>query len=97
MREVPQSNYTATINAPDGVRFSASARTVAQLTAEIVSYIRTRCDDVLWPAVAQQVRALLDDDQADAAIALYFANVGQRWDEEQLELGGPANAMSMAW
>jgi hypothetical protein len=34
------------------------------------------------------VRALIDDDKPYAAIALYFDNVGQRWDEERLELGG---------
>jgi hypothetical protein len=44
----------------------------------------------LWPPVAANVRALVTDDRPYAAIALYFAHVGERWDEERLELGGLA-------
>jgi hypothetical protein len=85
---VSQANFTATVHAADGVRFAASSRSPEQLTAQIVSYIRERCDDVLWPAVAKQVRRLIDERQSYAAIVLYFAEVGQRWDEERLELEG---------
>jgi len=53
-----------------------------------VTYVRGRCDDVLWPRVAANVRALVADDRPHAAIALYFAHVGERWDEERLGLGG---------
>jgi hypothetical protein len=83
-----QSNFTAIVHAVDGVRLVASAQCPQQLTAQIVAYVRARCDDVLWPSVAKRVRDLVEDDKPYAAIALYFAQVGERWDEEQLELGG---------
>ena len=85
MQETP---LTAIVHAADGVRFVATARCPAHLSAQIVSYIGERCDDALWPAAAAEVRALIDDDKPYAAIALYFARVGERWDEERLELGG---------
>jgi hypothetical protein len=72
----------------DGVRFIASAERPENLVAQIARYIRERCDDVLWPPVASEVHKLLDDDKPYAAIALYFDHVGERWDEERLELGG---------
>jgi hypothetical protein len=85
---VPQPKYTATVYATDGIRFTASAECPQHLLAQIVSYIRERCDHVLWPAAASEVNSLLDDDKPYAAIALYFANVGERWDQERLQFGG---------
>jgi hypothetical protein len=85
---IHQPTFTAIVHAADGVRFVASARCPDHLTAQIVDYIRERCDDVLWPSIARDVRALIDLDKPYAAIALYFAHVGERWDEEHLELGG---------
>jgi hypothetical protein len=85
---IQETTYTAIVHAADGVLFVASAHSRAQLTAQIVSYIRERCDYVLWPAVSDKVRALIDDDEPDAAITMYFARAGERWDEECLELGG---------
>jgi hypothetical protein len=83
-------SFTAVVHAADGVRFVASAPTSAELTDQVVEYIATRCDDSLWPPAAAQVRKFLDDGDPDAAIAAYFANVGQRWDDERLELD-PSN------
>lgn len=83
---VRERYFTAIVHAADGVRFVASAPSSAALAQELVAYIARRCDDSLWPSVAAQVRRYIDDGQPYAAIATYFANVGQRWDAERLEL-----------
>ena len=83
-----QSVYTATVLAPDGVLFVATSDSPRALTTQVVDYIRERCDDVLWPADAAEVRSLIDNDKLEAAIATYFTCVGERWDTERLELGG---------
>ncbi len=77
---------TAVVHAADGVRFVASAPSSAALANEVAGYVASRCDDSLWPSVAAQVREFIEDGNPDAAIATYFANVGQRWDHERLEL-----------
>jgi hypothetical protein len=77
--------FTAVVHADDGVRFVASAATADALAAELAAYVSERCDDVLWPAVAQRVRSLLDRSDFEAAVAIYFENVGDRWDTERLE------------
>lgn len=83
----PQRNtLTATVYSADGVRFAASAASPQELAAQIVGYVLERCDYVLWPVAAAHVRALIQHDEPDAAIATYFANVGLRWDDERLEL-----------
>src|SRR5687768_2896705 len=73
--------YTATIRASDGVRFTAAAATPELLTREIVAYVMSRGDYVLWPEDARRVRELIEAGEAAAAINLYFASVGDRWDE----------------
>jgi hypothetical protein len=78
--------FTATIRAPDGARFTAAAATPELLNREIVAYVLSRSDYVLWPDDARQVRELIETGEADAAINLYFASVGDRWDEEWLEI-----------
>jgi hypothetical protein len=77
--------YRATVHSTDGVRFSARADGPEALTREILSYVRERCDSVLWAEDAEAVRKLMDQNRHDAAIALYFDRVGERWDEEWLE------------
>lgn len=87
------SGYTAIVRAPDGVRFTVSAASAAARAAQLVDYISARCEYTLWPPAAARVRALIDVKNTDAAIAAYFANVGDRWDEEQLELRSPSSEM----
>jgi hypothetical protein len=82
------SQYTAVVHAADGVRFTAVARRPDELAARVVGYIRERCDDTLWPDDARRIHELIDDRSLYAAIALYFSNIGDRWDIEHLELGG---------
>lgn len=68
------------------MRFIANTDSAEELAAQIIGYIRERCEFVLWPAPVRQLRALIGDGNLYAAIALYFARVGERWDEEWLEL-----------
>jgi len=84
--------FTAIVHAADGVRFVASSRNARALAAQVAGYVRERCDDTLWPTVAAEVKTLIEKNKLEAAIATYFANVGQRWDVEQLELGGVLGA-----
>lgn len=83
-----QAPLTAVIHAADGVRFVAAAPCPAELVAQIMTYILARYEDALWPSVAAKVRALIADDHPYAAIAVYFAHVGERWDDERLQFGG---------
>lgn len=83
-------SYTATVTGTDGVLFVAASSSASALEASIADYVRARCDDVLWPADAAEVRALFAAGDVDAAIAWYFAHVGARWDDERLELGRDA-------
>lgn len=78
--------FTAVVHDADGVRFVAAAHAWRELEAQVVDYIGERCDYVLWPRAAANVRELIARDSKCAAIAAYFANVGQRWDPERLEL-----------
>jgi len=86
--------FTAVVRSADGVRFVATASDTAGRSASLVEYIRQRCDYTLWPDDARRVRAMIDDQDAEGAIATYFATVGQRWDEERLELRDPVGATS---
>jgi hypothetical protein len=83
-----RSRFTATVHAADGVRFVAKAQCAEDITRQLAKYVVERCDSVQWPAVAQQVRSLVDDRRLQDAIDLYFEHVGERWDEEHLEVEG---------
>jgi hypothetical protein len=76
--------HVAVVRGADSVLFTASGSSDAEIAASLVTYIAERCDDVLWPADANEVRRLIDAHREDEAIARYFASVGQRWDEERL-------------
>jgi hypothetical protein len=80
------AKFTATVRAADGVRFVAASRCAHEIARALVEYVRARCDDVLWPEPARDVHALIAAHQSCAAIATYFEHVGERWDEESLEL-----------
>ena len=78
--------FTAVVHDAHGARFVAAARSQREREAQLVDYIRERYDHVLWPSAAANVRELIARDRKSAAIVAYFANVGQRWDDERLEL-----------
>jgi hypothetical protein len=80
---------TAVVRAADGVRFSATGHGEDALLPQVVEYVASRCDDVLWPAASREVRQLIADHRESEAIAVYFRNVGLRWDEEWLEMEMP--------
>jgi hypothetical protein len=79
----------ACVYAADGIRFLAIGDSAAALSARVATYVRARCDCALWPGHAASVRALLNEGRLADAIELYFAHVGERWDEEYLELTQP--------
>ena len=85
---IHKSTFTAVVHAVDGVRFIACAPSPEGLVSQIADYIAERCEFVLWPRIAAQVRGLIEVANHTAAIALYFDHVGERWDEERLELNG---------
>ena len=76
----------AVVRASDGVRFTATGRWANDVVPALAGYVAERCDDVLWPAAAAQVRRLIDGARPSRAIAAYFEHVGARWDAECLEL-----------
>jgi hypothetical protein len=84
-----QRLHTAVVRAADGVRFIATATDDDGVFSSVIDYIANRCDDVLWPAPAREVRRLIAEHRHSEAIATYFANVGRRWDEEWLEIRAP--------
>jgi hypothetical protein len=85
-KPVRNVEYTAVVHAADGVRFTASAAGVAERSSRILDYVVKRCEYTLWPRAAGEVRARVAAGDVDGAIATYFANVGERWDEEWLEI-----------
>jgi hypothetical protein len=76
----------AIVHAADGVRCVATGVSSEAVASRVAEYVRERCDDVLWPDAASVVHAMLAGGNLDAAISLYFDRVGERWDEERLEL-----------
>jgi hypothetical protein len=44
-----QPPLTAVVHAEDGIRFVATADRPAELVAQLVGYIRARCEYTLWP------------------------------------------------
>jgi hypothetical protein len=77
---------TAIVHFAGGVSFVASAACPDALTRQLAHYVLGRCDDVLWPEAARDVRALLDEGSLTEAITLYFEHTGSRWERERLEL-----------
>jgi hypothetical protein len=76
----------ALVRAPDGVRFAATGGWASDVVPALVHYVAHRCENVLWPSAASEVRLLIDAGRPSRAIAVYFEHVGARWDEECLEL-----------
>ena len=81
-----RSASRAVVRAADGIRLTISSDHPEKIAQELADYVSERCDDVLWPNDASQVRALLEDRNLVEAVTLYFDRVGDRWDEEELEL-----------
>ncbi len=76
--------YLAVVHTADAISFRGSALDRDDLVELLADYVSTRASDRLWPRDADRVRSLLACGERDAAIASYFARVGQRWDKEWL-------------
>lgn len=76
----------ALVRAPDGVRFAATGGWASDVVPALARYVGHRCENVLWPSAAAEVRLLIDAGRPSRAVAVYFEHVGARWDEECLEL-----------
>src|SRR5690349_16616567 len=79
-----QALYIAVVHAADGVRFSAVAESRYELVLRIAEYVRQWGGYLLRPDHARHLRGLLARGEWEAAIELYFALVGKRWDKEWL-------------
>jgi hypothetical protein len=74
----------AVVCGPDGVRYTASGADQPEVVSRLLAYVGERCEDVLWPSDAREVRRLIAAGQDQDAVELYFATVGERWDAEWL-------------
>lgn len=77
---------TAIVYSADGIRFLASGMSHEAVAGRIAEYVRDRCDDVLLADAASEVHTMFELGNIDGAIATYFKRVGERWEEEHLEL-----------
>lgn len=80
----PRARCIAVVHTADEIRFSVTSNGREQLVALLAEYVAGHAADRLWPRDAERVRSLLACGEQDAAIASYFAAVGQRWDKEWL-------------
>jgi hypothetical protein len=76
--------HVALVHAPDGVRLAVSRRTSDALVRRVGRYVLEHASHQLWPDDAEHVRLLMRRGRFEAAVAHYFARVGERWDEERL-------------
>ena len=82
--------HTAVVYAIDGVRFVAAATSRRALLRRVAQYVERHAGDRLWANDARRVHHLLDVAAHEEAVELYFALVGERWDEEWIVLSDPA-------
>ena len=82
--DVEHNLYVAVVHAVDGVRFTASAPSRRELVHRVAEYVQRWGGYVLRPDHARHLRSLLARGESEAAVELYFALVGKRWDKEWL-------------
>jgi hypothetical protein len=83
-RETASAIYVAVVHTVDGVRFQAAAASRRELVHRIAEYVQRWGAYVLRPDHARHLRSLLVRGEWEAAVELYFALVGKRWDKEWL-------------
>lgn len=96
-RQAEQALYVAVVHAVDGVRFTTAAASRRELVHRVAEYVQRWGGYVLRPDHARHLRGLLARGEWEAAVELYFALVGKRWDKEWLvtavvEADDPRNA-----
>ncbi len=82
--------HSAFVYALDGVRFVATAASRRALVRRVAYYVERNVGDRLWANDAARVRLLLENGAHADAIDLYFALVGQRWDDEWIVVTDPS-------
>jgi hypothetical protein len=83
-RESANATYVAVVHTVDGVRFQATATSRRDLIHRLAEYVQRWGGYVLRPDHARHLRGLLLRGEWEAAVELYFALVGKRWDKEWL-------------
>jgi hypothetical protein len=76
--------FVAIVHADDGVRFTATADSRRALVHRVAEYVHQWGGYMLHPEHARHLRSLLVRGESEAAVELYFALVGKRWDKEWL-------------
>jgi hypothetical protein len=76
--------FLAVVHADDGVRFMTVASSRRDLVHRVAEYVRKWGGYLLRPDHARHLRSLLLRGESEAAVELYFALVGKRWDKEWL-------------
>ena len=84
------ASHTALVYALDGVRFVATATSRRVLMRRVAHYVERNADERLWANDASRVRLLLANGEHEEAVELYFALVGERWDEEWIVVADPS-------
>jgi len=74
----------AVVHTADAVRLVATAASRGELVRRLAGHVRRCGPDELWAGDWARARALLGGGELEAAVAHYFAKVGQRWDKEWL-------------
>ncbi|HEX8274536.1 MAG TPA: hypothetical protein VF615_18010 [Longimicrobiaceae bacterium] len=80
----PEQMHVAVVHTADAVRLVAACLSRGGLTHRLAEYVRERAPHQLWPDDAGRLLGLLAGGDAGAAVELYFASVGERWDPEWL-------------
>lgn len=76
--------HVATVLCEGEVRLVTAATSREALERNVADHVRKNARHQLWPQAADTVYRLLDSNKFDRAIEIYFASVGERWDEERL-------------
>lgn len=76
--------YVAVVHTVGAIRLVTAASSRAGLAERLAGYARRHAGNQLWAGDARRLRRLCAAKQFDRAVELYFASVGERWDEEWL-------------
>ncbi len=80
----PEQMHVAVVHSADAVKLVAACVSRRGLTQRLAEYVRERAPHQLWPEDAGRLLGLLSGGDVGAAVELYFASVGERWDPEWL-------------
>jgi len=76
--------HVAAVYALDGIRFLTAAPSAQELVERVALHVKQSADTLLSPEDAAHVLCLLEEGKQHAAVDLYFARVGLRWEREVL-------------